>query len=83
MVRIDPEIYAAALSREGAAPMDFTGKPLRGFVFVDSTGIKSRPDLEAWIALALEFNPRAVASKPRPSTAAKGKAVSKLKKPRR
>ena len=83
MVRIDPEIYHSALSLKGAAPMDITGKPLRGFVFVDSTGTKSRSDLKGWVALALEFNPRAVASKPRRSTTAKVKAVSKLKKPRR
>jgi len=62
MARIDPEVYETALGRKGCIPMDFTGRPMRGFVFVNPEGIKSRQDLESWIALALEFNPRAVAS---------------------
>lgn len=65
MLRIDPETYDVALRRKGCTPMDFTGKPMRGFVFVNSDGIASRRDLDSWIALALEFNPRAVASKRR------------------
>lgn len=63
MARIDPEIYESALGRKGCTPMDFTGRPMRGFVFVNPEGLTSRQDLESWIALALEFNPRALASK--------------------
>jgi TfoX/Sxy family transcriptional regulator of competence genes len=63
MARIDPEQYVNALSRKGCTPMDFTGRPMRGFVFVNPEGTKSQKELESWIALALEFNPRAVASK--------------------
>ena len=39
MARIDPEIYHEALGRKGCVPMDFTGKPMRGFVFVNAEGI--------------------------------------------
>jgi len=70
MLRIDPEIYEVALSRKGCMPMDFTGKPMRGFVFVGSEGIASPHDLDSWIDLALEFNPRAVSSKRRRSSGA-------------
>ena len=63
MARIDPEIYDEALGRKGCVPMDFTGKPMRGFVFVNGEGIDSKRDLESWLDLALEFNPRAVSSK--------------------
>ena len=42
MVRIDPEIYDEALGRKGCVPMDFTGKPMRGFVFVNEEGIDSK-----------------------------------------
>jgi hypothetical protein len=63
MVRLDPDIYDDALGRRGCAPMDFTGRPMRGFVFVDQEGIDTAPDLAYWLDLALDFNPRAVSSK--------------------
>lgn len=65
MARIDPEIYEAALLRKGCKPMDFTGRPMRGFVFVDNTGYATEQDLGSWLDLALEFNPRAKSSKKR------------------
>lgn len=65
MVRIDPEIENWALKRKGCHPMDITGRPMRGFVFVTKEGTKSKQDLMSWVELALEFNPRAVASKKR------------------
>ena len=43
--------------------MDFTGKRMKGLVFVDQEGIDLEEDLEYWIELALEFNPRAKSSK--------------------
>ncbi|HWA24806.1 MAG TPA: TfoX/Sxy family protein [Lacunisphaera sp.] len=63
MVRLDPAVEAEALARPGAAPMDFTGRPLRGFVFVSAEGWERTADLAAWLALALDYNPRAKASK--------------------
>jgi len=63
MVRLDPAIYEQALQRNGCVPMDFTGRPLRGFVFVDSAGYKADRDLTSWLVLALEFNPKAKSSK--------------------
>jgi hypothetical protein len=43
--------------------MDFTGRPMRGFVYVNSEGIATESALGEWLDLALEFNPRAKASK--------------------
>jgi TfoX/Sxy family transcriptional regulator of competence genes len=63
MVRLDPAIYEEALTRPGCGPMDFTGRPMRGFVFVTSEGMKTNRALKRWIDLALEFNPRAASSK--------------------
>ncbi len=63
MARIDPAVYDAALARTGCAPMDFTGRPMRGFVFVNPAGLESPGDLKSWLELALEFNPRATSSK--------------------
>src|SRR5688572_8331280 len=65
MVRLDPDIYEPALQRKGCAPMDFTGRPLRGFVFVNAEGFAADADLTSWLELALEFNPKAKASKGR------------------
>lgn len=63
MARIDPSIYEKALGRKGCVPMDFTGRPMRGFVFVNAEGLAADRDLASWLELALEFNPRAVSSK--------------------
>jgi TfoX/Sxy family transcriptional regulator of competence genes len=63
MARIDPDIYDKALTKKGCRPMDFTGKPMKGFVYVEPKGIDLDKDLEYWIALALEYNPKAKSSK--------------------
>lgn len=64
MARIGPEREAEALARRDCAPMDFTGRPMRGFVFVSRDGFTRDDDLDYWLGLALEFNPQARASKP-------------------
>jgi TfoX/Sxy family transcriptional regulator of competence genes len=63
MARINPDIYEKALGRKGCVPMDFTGRPMRGFVFVNAEGLVSDRDLASWLELALEFNPLAKSSK--------------------
>ena len=37
--------------------MAFTGRPMKGFIFVDSLGLDMQEDLEEWIQLCLDFNP--------------------------
>jgi TfoX/Sxy family transcriptional regulator of competence genes len=63
MARIDPDIYEQALAKPGCREMNFTGRPLRGYVFVEPEGVDMDDDLEYWIDLALEFNPKARLSK--------------------
>jgi TfoX/Sxy family transcriptional regulator of competence genes len=63
MVRLDPEKYDEMMEKEGAKPMDFTGKVMRGFVFVDIDALNTRKKLEYWVRLALEYNKIAKASK--------------------
>src|SRR3989338_9931075 len=65
MVRLNPEVYDAALKKEGCRKMDFTGRPMKGFVFVGSKGTDNKKDLDYWIDLALDFNKKAKASKKR------------------
>ncbi len=59
MARIGPEAYDDALTRKGCRPMDFTGRPMRGFVFVELEGLKSEEDLAFWLEMALAYNPTA------------------------
>ncbi|MEO6006035.1 MAG: TfoX/Sxy family protein [Opitutus sp.] len=63
MVRFDPARHDDVLARPGAGPMDFTGKPMRGYVFVKPVALKNDAVLAAWLDLALDFNPRANRSK--------------------
>lgn len=63
MARIGPAEEAAALQRPGCRPMDFTGRPMRGFVFVDTACLQSDAALAEWLDLALRFNPSAKSSR--------------------
>ncbi len=65
MARIDPEIYEEALTKKGCKEMNFTGRPMKGFVFVDALGTDMDDDLDYWVQLCLAFNPKAKASKKR------------------
>ena len=44
MVRLDPAKYEEVLEQEGCKPMDFTGKVMKGFVFVDIDGFKYKKE---------------------------------------
>lgn len=55
MLRIGKDAEADALARPGARPMDFTGRPMRGFVFVEPGALKDDKVLAEWLALATAF----------------------------
>ena len=55
MVRVGPEQYNAALGKRHARPMDFTGRPLNGFVFVMPEGVRSREALKGWVDLGVRY----------------------------
>jgi TfoX/Sxy family transcriptional regulator of competence genes len=63
MARINPEFYEKSLKKKGCHQMDFTGKPLKGFVLISPEGIDTDQDLEYWVNLCLEYNPKAKSSK--------------------
>lgn len=63
MVRIDPVKYDEVVEMEGCKPMDFTGKIMKGFVFVDVDALNTKKKLEFWVKLALEYNKIAKPSK--------------------
>ena len=63
MVRLDPVIYETVMEKEGCRPMDFTGKVMKGYVFVDIDVLQTKKQLSYWVTLALDFNKIAKASK--------------------
>lgn len=63
MCRIDPDLQDEVLSKNGCRIMDFTGRPMKGYVMVDESGMKSKKDFEYFIGLCLSFNKVAKSSK--------------------
>jgi len=55
MVRVGPDGYQRALGRVHAREMDFTGRSVKGFVFVEPAGIRTTRSLASWVALAAAF----------------------------
>ena len=55
MVRVGPDSYAEALALPHAREMDFTGRSMRGMVFVSERGISQDEDLENWLQRGLVF----------------------------
>lgn len=63
MCRIDPDLQETALEKVGCRIMDFTGRPMKGYVMVNESGMKTKKDFGYWINLCLDFNKRAKSSK--------------------
>jgi len=55
MVRVGPDAYDTALSRAHARPMDFTGRPLKGMVYVAREGVGNKRALQRWVDRGVEF----------------------------
>ncbi len=51
MVRVPLDEFDAALRKRHVRPMDFTGKPLKGFVYVSPSGIRTAVSLRGWLTL--------------------------------
>jgi TfoX/Sxy family transcriptional regulator of competence genes len=66
MVRLDPGIFDEVIEKEGCTPMNFTGKVMRGFVFVNESVLKTRKQVEFWVKLGLDYNQFAKSSKKAP-----------------
>lgn len=54
MFRVGKDLEAEALARPGASPMDITGRPMRGFVWVRAEATQGKA-LRAWIELASTY----------------------------
>ncbi len=56
MVRVGKAPYDKLLFKRGSREMDFTGKVMRGFLYIDPEGFDAEEDLDFWVGKALEFN---------------------------
>ena len=55
MVRVGPDAYEAALKEAHVRPMDFTGRPMKGYVFVAPAGYRTGAALEKWVERSAAF----------------------------
>jgi len=49
MVRVGKENYEESLQQPHVKPMNFTGKPMRGLIYVGEMGIQEDEILEYWV----------------------------------
>lgn len=63
MCRIDPELHEKVVEMTGCRTMDFTNRPMKGYILVEKAGMSTRKEFDYWIDLALAFNPRARSSR--------------------
>jgi TfoX/Sxy family transcriptional regulator of competence genes len=55
MVRVGPDRYAESLTAPHVRPMDFTGRPMSGYIFVGASGTKSTDAVRKWVDLGAAF----------------------------
>jgi TfoX/Sxy family transcriptional regulator of competence genes len=55
MARIGKDRYEAALAKAHVRKMDFTGRPMKGYVFVDAPGLRTQKALASWVTQCLDF----------------------------
>ena len=55
MVRVGPQAYEELVGQPHAHAMDFTGRPMKGLLFVETEGLDSDADLARWVAHGLAF----------------------------
>ncbi|MBS1537230.1 MAG: TfoX/Sxy family protein [Bacteroidetes bacterium] len=63
MCRIDPDFHEQAIKKPGCRTMDFTNKPMKGYIMIDETAMTTPQEFDYWINLSLEFNTKAKSSK--------------------
>jgi TfoX/Sxy family transcriptional regulator of competence genes len=56
MLRVGPNLYEPTLKKRYARPMDFTGKPMPGMVYISAEGCRTTRGVKSWVETALEFN---------------------------
>ena len=68
MARIGPDRYEEALQKKGCKEMMFTGRAMKGYVFLEPEAVDKDEELSYWVQRCLDFNPLAKASKKKKKT---------------
>ena len=55
VARVRPDAYEELLTRKHVEPMTFTGKPMKGMLYILPGGTRTRSSLEAWLSRSMEF----------------------------
>ena len=55
MARVGPEHHDDALAMPGVRIMDFTGRAMRGYVYVDPPAVVEDKDLQAWVLWCVQY----------------------------
>ena len=55
MARVGPERHDDALAMPHVRIMDFTGRPMKGYVYIDPPAIAALRDLKAWVGWCVEY----------------------------
>jgi TfoX/Sxy family transcriptional regulator of competence genes len=55
MVRVGPASYEEVLRQPHARPMDFTGRPMKGFVYVEAPGLRTKKQLAEWVERGVRY----------------------------
>ncbi len=55
VVRVGPDAYESSLAEPHTTPMDFTGRPMKGYVYVLAQGIKTEKQLKDWVMKGVRF----------------------------
>jgi TfoX/Sxy family transcriptional regulator of competence genes len=63
MLRCEPEMTEALLSKQGVRPFDLTGKPMKGWLLVSEEGTSTKKNFDYWVQVALEANKKVTTKK--------------------
>lgn len=66
MVRMAADTAEAALKEPHARLMDFTGRPMKGFLYVGPEGLRTQKMLERWVGRGVDYASSLPAKKPKP-----------------
>ena len=63
MCRVNPELHDTLVEKNGCRTMDFSKKPMKGYIYIDETALKTTEELDYWLGFALDFNKLAKSTK--------------------
>ena len=55
VVRVNPKESEMLLKKPYVRPMDFTGRPMKGFLYVSMNGYKTEKQLSEWVERSIDF----------------------------